>query len=144
MFKNAQFNVFKGKSACRLSFIGQQQDFTPGFLFLELAEVKGKNGNNNRTYDWENKIGIKLSGVDISKLAYAIERGDSGELFHEFNGTTKIISIKRADSGQSPYFLSVMQKGKDDNKSISVPLSSEETYSFLTLLKYSIPKILGW
>ena len=98
MFKNAQFNVFKGKSACRLSFIGQQQDFTPGFLFLELAEVKGKNGNNNRTYDWENKIGIKLSGVDISKLAYAIERGDSGELFHEFNGTTKIISIKRADA----------------------------------------------
>ena len=98
----------------------------------------------NRTYDWENKIGIKLSGVDISKLAYAIERGDSGELFHEFNGTTKIISIKSADGGQSPNFLSVMQKGKDENKSISVPLSSEETYSFLTLLKYSIPKILGW
>ena len=145
MFKSAQFNVFKGKAALRISLIPPREDYGMGFLYAEVANENGKNASGNRIYDWENKIPIKLGIVDISKLAYAIERGQSCELFHQFDGATKGINLQRAEGGQSPYFFSVSQKNKEGQTSkISVPLASEEVYSILTLLKHSIPAIHGW
>lgn len=139
-FKPAQYSVFKGKSAFRLSLARPKEDFGLGFLFIEFANAQGKNDSGNRIYDWNSKIGVKLSMVDISKLSYALEFGESVELFHKYGDSSKVVSLNRADSGQSPYFLSV----SIGESKISVPIASEEAYALLTLLKYAIPKILNW
>lgn len=137
----AQYIIFKSKSALRLSISKPKEDYSVGFLFLELAEVKGKNDFGNKTYDWENKIGVKLGMVDISKLSYALEYGDNVELFHKTDKSSKVISFQRSTQGSSPYFISVSQQG---GKKISTPISSEEAYALLNLFKQSIPSILNW
>lgn len=142
--KPAQFSIFKGKSALRLKVLRQTADFEPGCLFLELAPFKSKNENGNRIYDWENKISIKLEIVDLAKIGYAFERGISAELFHEYNGNVKTISVSRVE-GQSPYFITVNQKlSSGEKSSISVPCSAEEVYSLLCLVRFAIPATLGW
>lgn len=137
----AQFSIFKGKSALRLGISKPIEDYSTGFLFVEFAEVKGKNDSGNRIYDWENKIGVKLGMADISKLSYALQYGDSLELFHKTDKSSKIISLQRSTEGSSPYFFSVSQQG---GKKISVPISGEEAYALLCVFKHSIPKILNW
>ena len=143
--KPSKYQIFKGKSALRLSMAKPQANYETGYLYAELAEVLGKDANGNRTYNWEQKIPLKLGIVDIAKLAYALERGYSCELFHEFKGTTKGISLQRAEGGQSPYFFAATQKSEgSEQKKISVPIAAEEAYALLTLFKHSITAIHSW
>lgn len=145
------YSIFKGKSAIRFRLVkpqvveeGTNKKLNAGFVFLEAAPVKDDNAKN-KTYQWENKkIGIKLGMPDLQKLGYAIERGLDVDLFHEFNGNTKTIGLKRSTGGASPYFLSVAQNVDGEKSSLSTPLSVDETFALSVLIKHSIPSILNW
>lgn len=143
MIKPSQYCIYKKSSALRLSIKKPSSDYETGFAFLEFAKFLSKNGDNNN-YDWNNKIGIKLNLVDLSKLSYALQKGIDCEIFHKHNDTSKIIKLTR-NSGNNPYFFSVLlKKNGQEDVSISTPLSSDECYTLLLLFEKSIPSILGW
>ena len=71
------FKVYKGKSALRLNLV-RPKDYSLGFIFAELANLKEITADKQRNYDWENnKLGIKLGFADITNIIYALEYGDS-------------------------------------------------------------------
>ena len=99
------FKVYKGKSALRLNLV-RPKDYSLGFIFAELANLKEITADKQRNYDWENnKLGVKLGFADITSIIYALEYGDSCDLFHEFNGTTTSIKLQRSEGGNSAYFF---------------------------------------
>jgi hypothetical protein len=103
------FKVYKGKSALRLNLV-RPKDYSLGFIFAELANLKEITADKQRNYDWENnKLGVKLGFADITSIIYALEYGDSCDLFHEFNGTTTSIKLQRSEGGNSAYFFKVQK-----------------------------------
>lgn len=142
-FKPSQYSVYKSKTTLRLSLGKPQRDYETGYVFAEVAPAKGKNAENNTIYDWDKKISIKLGVVDLSKMAYALQYGQSCDLVHQYDGGTKTIRLQRTDSG-SPYFFTVLYKKGEAEDKISVPISSDEAYVLLTLFQKAITEIHGW
>ena len=151
--RTKSYAVYKKTAAMRLTFIpariferdGNKQIADP-FVYLEVAPVR-EFTKEVKSYKWEeNKIGVKLGMSDLQEIAYALSRGTSCKLFHEWDGTTKTIELARAeDTSRSPYFLTVNQKTPDGQMSkVGIPISASEAYAISKLTDYAIPKILNW
>ena len=151
--RTKSYSVYKKTAAMRLTWLPArifERDGNKGiadsFVYLELAPVR-EFTKDAKSYKWEeNKIGVKLGMPDLQEIAYALSRGTSCKLFHEWDGTTKTIELVRAeDASRSPYFLTVNQKTPDGQVSkVGIPISASEAYAISKLVDYAIPKILNW
>ena len=145
------FNIFKGGAAARFSVVRPEpqsgdRPSKPGYVYLDIAKAIGPNPNDPKlkSYDWNNKIGVKLGVSDIMKIGYALSRGDSsGSLFHEYNGDTKVIDFNRVE-GQSPYFLSVSAKISGKESKISLPIAREEAFALSVMMQQALSTIHKW
>lgn len=143
--KCSQFQIFKGKSAMRVQLDipnRSTQEYKVGCLYLQVAPaIEGP----DRGYDWENKkISVKIGVNDISKIIYGLRTGGNVDLFHEFQGDTKTIKMN-PNTQRGGYFLSIEQVSTTTGKrSISVPLSSDETTAFVIMMEAALPLIHNW
>lgn len=144
------YGVYKKSAAMRIKLIrprvvknGDRDSLEEGFCYLEIAPVK-EFTNEAKSYKWEtDKIGVKIGMPDLQEIGYALSRGSECNLFHEFNGITKGIQLKRTE-GKSPYFLTVNQNNKGEKSSVSIPVSAPEAFAISKLIESAIPTILNW
>jgi hypothetical protein len=146
-----EYAIYKSKAALRMRLVNPRIDnssgrdvLNKGFVFLEMAPIKEGSGNQKQ-YEWEQKkIGVKLGMPDLAQIVYSMKRGQEAEMFHEFDGSTKVIKLTRATEGKSPYFISVSQNNGGVKSQCSIPVSGQEAEVILNLVSYAIPKILNW
>ncbi len=117
-------------------------------VFMEIASQK-----DEKTFDWEKRITMKLSVTDISKIIYCIENRKDVQIFHDPNknefaqgktDTAKNTSfnISILDTG---FNIKVGEQGKDGmltSKMISI--SNDEAITLRILLEKAVEKIFDW
>lgn len=107
-------------------------------FFLEMAAQKstaGGPGSNGdfATFDWDNKIVVKLGFLDISEILMVLEGrmakvgGSRSGLYHASQQGNTLISLARQDDRQN-YLLSLSRKrnGESAAQRISIALSDVE------------------
>ncbi len=103
-------------------------------FFLEMASQKpGSPSSRNASFDWENKITVKLDFMDVSEILTVLEGkaasvgGERKALYHQINGSSTLIGLAAREDGNG-YFLGLSKKssdGKFQNR-ISLSLSQVE------------------
>lgn len=155
---NPKIKNFEGK------FITQQmkqhpewkQEYTEGdlvaregTLFLEITSTKGKN-----EYDWDRKVVIALSVMDMGKLLTVLE-GLTPEvkLMHDPGaGTTgqgkvqKTLSVVSPNGPSEGVIIDASEKraGEDDVRKHKVPLDAAEARVLAVCLRSQIAGALAW
>lgn len=141
----SQFQIFKNKSALRIQLDKPDridQKYKVGCLYLQAAPSKGAVGSESG-YDWEDKkISVKIGVNDIAKIIDGISTGINIDLMHTFNDDRKVIKFSVKDGGG--YFLNIEQTSAGNKTSVSVPMSSEEVRSLMTMLNFALPLIHNW
>lgn len=103
-------------------------------FFLEMASQKQSSLNSrNASFDWENKITVKLDFMDVSEILMVLEGnasavgGERKALYHQTNGSSTLIGLATRDDGNG-YFLGLSKKSSDgkSQKRISMSLSRVE------------------
>ena len=158
-----RFEIFKGVGgkfgALRLNlkkaYTEDKRNRDNGCIFLEMAPATGKN-----IYDWQNsKAVIALNLTDLSKILLYL-RSPQHSMFKKNEGNLKLYHDKGAGTakegqeitsltiskpeGRSNFFWSIYQKRQDTTKTVSVPVSPDETLTIGTLLQAALPTILMW
>ncbi len=88
-------------------------------FFLELAKQKTvanrRSGEGFATFDWENKVTVKLGFLDVCALLAVLEGGrdqvgeNGNGLYHQTNDISTLIAFRRAPE-RPGYFLAVSRK----------------------------------
>jgi len=119
-------------------------DRMEGGVFIEAAPSMGPN-----KYDWGKKIIFALSVSDIGKVLNDGFRGGSLSLYHDpgaksnkANITKK--SLKVTKGQKSGFFLSLREETAGNEKTVQIPVSTDEATILVELLKTAIPRVLGW
>ena len=117
-------------------------------VFMEIASQK-----EEKAFDWEKRITMKLSVTDISKLIYSFEQRKDVQIFHDPNknefaqgktDTAKNTSfnITMLDSG---FNIKVGEQGKDGMLTTKmITISNDEAITLKILLEKAIEKIYDW
>ena len=114
-----------------------RRDGRPACFFLELATQKtaagrDEDGPSRATFDWENKITVKLGFLDICHLLAVLEGkaehagGKRDGIYHQSGRTNTLIHLARHEAGG--YFLALSRKrgDEDEAKRIGMVLSEVE------------------
>ena len=107
-------------------------------FFLEMAAQKstaGRRGGDSEfaTFDWDNKIVVKLGFLDISEILMVLEGramkvgGNRSGLYHASQQGNTLIALARQEERQN-YFLSLSRKpnGASEAQRIGIALSDVE------------------
>jgi len=98
-------------------------------FFLEMAHQKsnasGTTGQRRTpaTFDWTNKVTVKLDFMDICEFLCALEGkkpqagNGKGGIYHEAGGANTLISLSRNEE-RGGYYLGVSKKNKQDGESV--------------------------
>ncbi|MFC1452046.1 hypothetical protein ACFLSJ_01725 [Verrucomicrobiota bacterium] len=121
----------------------------PNCFFLEMAEQKAVAGQGNggparASFDWENKITVKLGFQDICHFLAVIEGradhagGKRDGLYHQNGSTNTLIGLKKNENGG--YFLSLSQKRgrEEESRRISTVLSDVEAVGLKHVLSVGL------
>lgn len=116
-------------------------------FFLEMAAQKSTAGSRGTgaefaTFDWDNKIVVKLGFLDISEFLMVFEGkakqvgGQRNGLYHASSQGNTLISLSRQEERQN-YFLSLSRKrnGASEPQRISIALSDIEATGLRCLLQ---------
>lgn len=112
-------------------------------FFLEMADQKStKQAGSNATFDWANKITVKLGFMDVCEFLTVLEgKADSvggarKSLYHQTNGSNTLIGLTARKEGGG-YFLGLSKrsKGQDGQKRISLCLSEVEATGLRQVLQ---------
>jgi hypothetical protein len=166
IIKNRQFALYtKGAAAqFKMAKINDKIDATKAMqgwhLFVDAAKVlPGAEGSNNRSYDWKNKITMRLSIPDLGVFLNGIRtKFDPGtdtakpkeyKIFHDpFKGgersgqVAKSMSISR---GQSYGYMMNFRQTKDgQTNSFAVPLTDEQLVIMNILFTQATILVAGW
>lgn len=117
-----------------------------GAVFLEATSTSGPN-----SYDWERKITVALSVVDMGKLALALTTGNKTELMHDPNAKTpqqgntiKRVTLESESIVNKGAILTVSQITGGSTTRHVVPLSPDECLVIRELLRTAISKAMAW
>ena len=144
-----KFVVYKKAGAMQFSLTPAYSDkkdefsFAKGFVMLEMSNAKGQQKNGLATYDWQNKVVMKLNEVDIQQILTGFQSGKAN-IVHDpakasgGNGMKKFLNIDKAP--QAGYYVS-MKFGEQCAKS---SLSDEEARNLRLLFSKAIIRIFGW
>lgn len=126
-----------------------QFDLNPGkgCVFLEASLQTAE-----QTFDWGNKITVKLDPVDIGKLLVVLEgRGQQAKVYHDptkregYQGATLNTTVELAKGQSYGFFLRISQQTQDRNvKTVPLSVSDDEAAILRVLLHRAIEAIYGW
>ncbi len=118
-------------------------------FFLDMARQKtvagrGNGGSPHATFDWENKITVKLDFMDVCELLTVLEGtcdhvgGKRDGLYHQTNQANTLIRFKRHESGG--YALAVSRKaaGADQPVRIGTVLNRVEATGLRHILQVGL------
>ncbi len=106
-------------------------------FFLELAAQKSAASHEGdrrvpATFDWENKLTVKLDFGDVCELLAVLEAraeragGQRNGLYHENSQASTVISFQ-VSKEKSGYFLGLSRKGKESGQVTRVQMLLSET-----------------
>lgn len=118
-------------------------------FFLDMARQKtiaARNGteSTSATFDWENKITVKLGFADICEFLSVLEHdcdragGKCDGLYHQSGDTNTLIRFARHESGGIALSLSRKTAGSDQPNRIGTVLSRAEAVGLRNILKVSL------
>ena len=150
----ASYVIYKGKGAVSLKIItpsftpiGQNRQMSKaGGLFFEFAPSIGQ-----REYDWSRK-GTFLLDVTECGTVLSLEKGvsNSYEFVHDpmmgQEGEGQTIKKMKWSTSKDGVFLNLLvsDKNKNANDAFSVPLSYGEMEVIFSIIKFCIPRFLGF
>ncbi len=80
-------------------------------MFLEMSQQRE---DDDKKFDWDNKLIMKLGVPDIGALISVLEKRESDiKLFHKNDGGNSILKITTNESGG--WFIAVCVKKEDDS-----------------------------
>ncbi|MEI8243229.1 MAG: hypothetical protein WCI17_08190 [bacterium] len=111
-----------GGAAARLDFHPARPD-RDGCFFLEMARQKTLaahtgNGRQAATFDWENKITVKLGLTDVCSLLLVLEGkceqagNGRGGLFHDTPEANTVINLRHQAAPAAGFALEISRKPK--------------------------------
>ena len=121
-----------------------------GAIFVDISSPKGKN-----LYDWDNKISMALSIVDLGKILEVLEgRKEGCSLLHDPGANTpakgkvqktfKMHSPKGIKEGCFVTVSMVVASSAADKLEHKVPLSGDECLVLAACIRGFLPAALGW
>lgn len=123
-------------------------------VFLEMAAQIGKmEGDDNATFDWANKLKMKLGIADIGEIIALLERRQKGigptrdgkhrGLFHKNASGTATLILEEGQHGG--WFLKIgVQKTGGEVQNLSHAVSLGEGATLLVLLRLAVERMYGW
>ena len=135
----------KNGSAFRLDpSLNRREGRSPCF-FLEMAQQKageqaGGRGRGHASFDWENKITVKLGFPDICEFLAVLEgvkeqAGDPGKgLYHRSGNANTMIRFERHESGGIAVALSRKREGQSEPSRVWTVLSAVEAIGIRHIL----------
>ena len=146
-----KFKVYDGilpPDVCPSCKVGKMKT-REGCLFMEITSAIGPN-----EYDWDNKVSMSLSIVDLSKMLLVLEGAiDNVELLHDPGAKTSDQGkVQKNFSLSSPQGLKVgamlfaRQNDKEINKTVShtVGINASEAKRLAVAIRAVIPRALAW
>ena len=146
-----------GGAAVRFEFHPARPE-RDGCFFLELARqktapVRNDSGRQAATFDWENKMTVKLGLPDVCGLLLVLEgRSEQagsgrGGLFHDTAGANTVINLRRQTTPVAGLSLEVSRKPKSasgDVQRLRVLLTEGEAIGLRCVFQSAIfPLIFG-
>ncbi len=123
-------------------------------VFLGMANQKGKDDNDNASFDWENKILFKLGETDIGEILAVLvgikdavgpldtNSGKHKGLFHSNPTGNAILYFGKDNNGRFRIHLRVK---KNDNKiAVEHTITKGEACVLSTLLRRAIEVMYRW
>jgi len=115
-----------------------------GGVLLEVAPAKP---NQDKAYDWGNKISFAFGLNDITQIFSSPDAPP--RLIHKStNGSTKSLSfVPGEEKYAGTYMIKLSEKAEGQNsqyKNVSVPLTSGEYTVLLRLFMSAVPLMIGW
>ena len=150
-----RFPIYKGK--CALCVRPIPPTFAPvgpstrnmvreGGILLELAPSSGV-----RVYDWTKKTSFLLDATECGAVVSMDTKQDTLEFFHDPNmggskqgEVSKKLQIYRSPDGKAMFISLLVKEKAETSKSQVIPLTLAEFYVFKRLLKFSIPRLIGF
>ncbi len=115
-------------------------------VFLDCAKQK-----DERIFDWGNKLTMKLSAQDISRILNVLENNlNTDKLFHQpskgdyestKNVKNNVLEISKSSYG---YSFRISQQNTEGVDAITITVNDSEAILIKILLKHAILKIYGW
>jgi len=139
-----------GNGAASQWNLGSQKDC----VFLEMANQKGKDENNNARFDWDNKIRFKLGEADIGEILAVLMGLQDGVgpfdaakskykgLFHSNQSGNAILYFGKDEHKRFRIYLSV--KRGDEKIVVQHAMSKGEACILSTLLRQAIEVMHRW
>ena len=123
-----------------------------GALFLEAALPDAKRPG---FLDWDNKIVIALSVVDLSKIIYGVRTrnfdkwttgSDDGiDCFHQNeNKDWKKFALKPCDANSGSWFMELNQSKAGQKTRVAIKIDGPEVAALMVCAEWAIPECLGW
>ena len=97
-----------------------------GRIFVSMAAQRQvADEGQNATFDWKNKVIVKLGFSDLSAILLVLngrsaELGDGKGLYHDSKSSTTIIRLAKQTEPYSGYAFELSRKPKEENASISL------------------------
>lgn len=123
-------------------------------VFLEMTKQKGKDGNGNPCFDWDNKIRFKLGESDIGEILAVLTGLQNGVgpfdigkkkhkgLFHSNPNGNAILHFSKDEFGILRIYLSV--KRDEEKKFVTHAINKGEACILATLLRRAIEVMYYW
>jgi len=109
-----------------------------GAIFIEAAPTL----DDGERCDWGNKIIMALGSADLGQILSGLKVDNKVHLVHDHNGKTSTFKIEPGNKGS--FKLSIGQKEGANNKFVSVYAKTHQIMSFVQLVEFAVPRVLGW
>lgn len=147
MARSGIYSIYKKIGQAQFSLIPPTRDPEKGFvvrdgaIFIEAAP--GMNGG--KEWDWNKKIRFSLGLNDIAILLEDLD--NPKKLIHKIEESNILKSLEFTPGQgnyEGTYMMKLTHKAEDTNLMVSVPLSSGEFQILVSMMKSSLPYMVGW
>ncbi|MBI2446001.1 hypothetical protein HYV43_06445 [Candidatus Micrarchaeota archaeon] len=139
-----KFSIYKPNKTLRGSAV--QFDYNPEkeSVFVEAAPQSGE-----KQFDWNQKIVVKVSILELAKLLLVLEgKQPTTKLFHDSTkvpGETTlkntVVELTRGDYG---FFMKISSQSDVGLKIVNVNVSDDEAMALSVLFRRAIGRTYGW
>ena len=140
------FKLYKANKTNNGSALQLDLNILKKSVFLDCSKQK-----NEKLFDWTNKLTMKLSVQDISKILNVLEnKVPTEKIFHQpskgdyessKNIKNNVLEITKSQYG---YSMRISQQNTEGVNAITVSITDSESICIRILLERAIEKIYGW
>ncbi len=127
---------------------GKVRVMKPGHLMVEMANATGGvDGRGYISYDWANKVSMKLSCADIQKILFGLQ-GENCKIVHDPNkalgdGHSQTLPNSCLVLREGDRFGYFMAMNRGETKA-SCPLNDSDAATLRLLLSRAVVRLYGW